>query len=191
MTIEAPTSRGMKLPRHEFEERALEQMDALDRLARTLTRNSVEADDLVQETYLRAFRASDRFELKSFGIRPWLFRIMHNLYNTRAVRENRQPRAVDSEFLNSVEDRAESSTTATPEVFANAHETDLGRAMAQLPPELHSVLTHWAVDELTYKEIAEVTDVPIGTVMSRLHRARRKLAQHLQGFTDKSAGAAE
>jgi RNA polymerase sigma-70 factor (ECF subfamily) len=181
----------MKLSRHHFEKLALEQMDAVDRVARALTRNPAEADDLVQETYLRAFRAADRFELQSFGIRPWLFRILHNVYNTRAVRENRQPRAIESEFLNAVEDPADASSAAVPDVLTSAHETDLGRAMAQLPPDLHSVLTHWAVDELTYKEIAEVTNVPIGTVMSRLHRARRKLAQHLQGFTELPPGATE
>ena len=64
----------MKLPRDEFEKLAIEQMDAVDRVARTLTRNGAEADDLVQETFLRAFRASDTFELQSFGIRPWLLR---------------------------------------------------------------------------------------------------------------------
>src|SRR5215213_770665 len=89
----------MKISRTEFEKLAIEQLDAVDRVARLLTRNSNEADDLVQETYARALRAADSFDLQSFGIRPWLFRILHNLHTTRATRESRQPKAIPAEHL--------------------------------------------------------------------------------------------
>jgi RNA polymerase sigma-70 factor, ECF subfamily len=171
----------MKLPREEFEKLALEQMDAVDRVAHSLTRNGAEADDLVQETFLRAFRAADNFELQSFGLRPWLLRILHNVHVTRATRESRQPRAIEAEQLQAIEDPTEASVTftAVPGQFTGM-DSELDQAMEQLPGELQTVLTLWAVDELSYKEIADVTGVPIGTVMSRLHRARQKLAQRLQ-----------
>jgi len=171
----------MKLERAEFEKLAIEQMDSVDRVARSLTRNGAEADDLVQETYLRAFRAADNFELQSFGIRPWLLRILHNVHVTRATRESRQPKAIEAEHLQAIEDPTDESAvfTAMPGQFTGM-DSELDQAMEQLPTELQTVLTLWAVDELSYREIAEATGVPIGTVMSRLHRARQKLAQRLQ-----------
>src|SRR3954467_96525 len=90
----------MKIERQEFERLPLEQLDAVDRVARTLTRNVAEAEDLVQETYLRAVRSADSFELNaSYGIKPWLMRIMHNLHVNRGLRERRQPKAMESEQL--------------------------------------------------------------------------------------------
>ena len=83
----------------QFEKLALEQMDTLYRVARRLTRDPERANDLVQETYLRAFRAKESFELKEYGIRPWLLRIMQNLHFSRAGREQRQPVAMEDGSL--------------------------------------------------------------------------------------------
>src|SRR5439155_21636756 len=94
----------MKLSPGQFEKLALEHMDMLYRIARRLSRDSSAAEDLVQETYLRAFRARDGFDLQEFGIRPWLIRIMHNLHLSRAGREVRQPRTVDEEQLQAMPD---------------------------------------------------------------------------------------
>src|SRR6476620_3409823 len=80
---------------HEFEKLALDQLDTLYRVARRLTRDGERANDLVQETYLRAFRAKDSFQLKEYGIRPWLLRIMQNLHFSRSGRERRQPIAME------------------------------------------------------------------------------------------------
>src|SRR3954464_11698305 len=85
----------MSEPSDEFEKLALDQMDTLYRVARRLTRAPDRASDLVQETYLRAFRAKDSFELKDYGIRPWLLRIMQNLHFSRSGREKRQPGSVE------------------------------------------------------------------------------------------------
>ncbi|HQY87647.1 MAG TPA: sigma-70 family RNA polymerase sigma factor [Tepidisphaeraceae bacterium] len=157
--------------RDEFSRLALEQLDALDRFARSLTRSG-DSDDLVQETLLRAIKSQHTFDLRSHGIRSWLFRICHNVYLTRGKRENAQPRAVEQETLQSF---------AAPIIQweESIENSELNLAMSQLSPELASVLTLWAVDDLSYREIAEVLDVPIGTVMSRLHRARSKLAARL------------
>ena len=81
----------------QFEKLALEQMDTLYRVARRLTRDPERANDLVQETYLRAFRAKDSFQLKEYGIRPWLLRIMQNLHYSRSDRERRQPTAGEAQ----------------------------------------------------------------------------------------------
>src|SRR4029079_1388719 len=83
----------------QFEHLALEQLDLLYRIARRLTRDPASAEDLVQETYVRALRARDTFDLQAHGIRPWLLRIMHNLHISRAEREARQPAALEDEQL--------------------------------------------------------------------------------------------
>ncbi len=164
----------MKLSRAEFEKLALEQIDTVDRVARTLTRNTAESDDLVQETYLRAIRAWESFDLRSHGIRAWLIRILQNLHMTRAAREARQPKAMEDQQLQFV---AQAFEPADTQWEANQ---DLSWALDQLPEELRLVITLWAVEELKYQEIADVIGIPIGTVMSRLHRARQKLRQILE-----------
>src|SRR5262252_137607 len=97
----------MKLTRDNFEQLALEHLDAVYRVAMSLARNSAEAEDLVQETYLRALKAADTFELREYGIKPWLFRILHNIHVARATRESRQPKAIEEEHLQAVPDAAE------------------------------------------------------------------------------------
>ena len=172
----------MKLARDQFEKLALEQMDLLYRVARRLTRDTHEAGDLVQETYVRALRAHDTFDLQEHGIRPWLVRIMHNLHFSRSEREKRQPVAIETAPL----EAARREGTADPFSFQPAGwdgmDERLVRALNQLPREYQAVLLLWAVEEFSYKEIADSLEVPIGTVMSRLHRARQKLAELLHDF---------
>jgi RNA polymerase sigma-70 factor, ECF subfamily len=172
----------MKITRSEFDKLALEHLDMLYRIARRLTRSSILAEDLVQDTYLRAFRACEDFNLQEFGIRPWLVRIMHNVHVTRSQREQRQPIAVDDAHL----DKAEQRDTAAPAMSNPASfeqmDEQLVRAIEDLPEEYKTVLLLWAVDEFSYKEISEALAVPIGTVMSRLHRARGRLLERLQDF---------
>ena len=165
----------MPLGRDDFEKYALEHLDMLDRAARTLTHNPAEADDLVQETYLRALQGWEGFQMRSFGIRPWLLKILHNVHITRATREGRQPRAVEAEQLQMMPQPSSMS------VGAWESNDDLDEALDRLPVELRTALTLWAVDELSYQEIAEVMGIPIGTVMSRLHRARQRLRELMQG----------
>lgn len=178
----------MKLVRDEFERLALEHLDMLYRIARRLTRDSTRAEDLVQETYLRAFRAQGDFDLHEYGMRPWLVRILHNLHYSRSEREKRQPLAVDDAHL---EDAARGSSSSSGEPafpFSSAFEgmdEQLVRAMEELPEEYQTVMLLWAVDDLSYKEIAHAVGVPIGTVMSRLHRARQKLSEKLRDFARK------
>ncbi len=170
---------SMKVAAAEFERLAIEQMDTLYRVARRLARDGTRAEDLVQETYLRALRGRERFELGEFGIRPWLLRILRNVYLSKGEREAKQPMGV--------EDASVLSDAAVVEMAATydwdrreGMDERLVKALDELPPEYAAVLTLWAVEEMSYKEIAEALEVPIGTVMSRLFRARERLAGQLQ-----------
>jgi RNA polymerase sigma-70 factor (ECF subfamily) len=173
----------MKLNRPEFEILAMEHLDMLYRMARRLTRDEAAAEDLVQETYLRALRSYQSFDLKEFGIRPWLLRILHNLHTSRYQREKRQPLAIDDAQLQA----AAQTTDGQAGPIDKAHLWDgmdeqLVQAVESLPEEYQSAILLWAIDDLSYKEIAEALQVPIGTVMSRLHRARQRLSEQLREF---------
>jgi RNA polymerase sigma-70 factor (ECF subfamily) len=176
--------------RDQFEPLALGQMDAVYRLAFHLSRRPDEADELVQETYLRAFRpgTSDRFEDKSDGadpeaaMRSWLFAICHNVFYTRVKKQAKAAKPVD-EFFNHAADDA--PPDEPPPVFDRAGlnwqhvDARLKAAIDDLKPEYREVLLMWGVDQLKYREIAQILEVPIGTVMSRLHRARKLLMDAL------------
>ena len=164
-----------------FRNLALAELEAVHRLAHHLASRPQEVDDLVQETYLRAFRYGGGFVLGEHGIRPWLFKILHNVLSARLAKDRRQPA--------SAEDLADQPAAGGE--HANGWADDLARidwdrvderlkhGIADLPPEQRCAFLLSAVEGLRYREIADVTDVPIGTVMSRLHRARRTLIGRL------------
>ncbi|CAN5352732.1 N/A [soil metagenome] len=184
----------MKLSRSEFDTLALEHLDMLYRLARRMTRDPNRAEDLVQDAYVRAFAASDSFELKAYGIRPWLIRILRNVHFSKSQREKRQPAAIEDEALiaasgdGSAADGSPSTALSSSGSFDlrgidfEAMDERLAAEVAELPDDYQAVLLLWAVDELSYKEIADACDIPVGTVMSRLHRARARLASKLAAF---------
>jgi RNA polymerase sigma-70 factor (ECF subfamily) len=170
----------------QFEQLALEQLDLLYRVARRLTRDPARAEDLVQETFVRALRGRDSFDLQAHGIRPWLLRIMHNVHVSRAEREGRQPAAIEDEQLEAAGagGPAGGASGQPPYELASfdAMDQNLVRAIQSLASEYQVVLLLWAVEELSYKEIADAVGIPIGTVMSRLHRARQRLSDQLRGY---------
>lgn len=168
----------MKLERDQFEQLALEQLDLLYRVARRLTHNNDQAADLVQETFLRALNAYQTFDLQANGIRPWLVRVMQNLHFSRSGREKRQPVAMENEPLELAGGVSEGFVASGWEGM----DQRLVHALQALPQDYQVVLVLWAVEDFSYKEIAESLEIPIGTVMSRLHRARRLLGTSLRGF---------
>lgn len=187
-----------QLERDKFEQLALEHLDAVYRMALHLARKPEEAEELVQEVYARAFRPGtiERFEDKSApddmlsgsgGMRSWLFAICHNVFYTRIKKQSRQPTSVDSFYD---ESSTESLPDEAPPVWnqgdLNWEHVDgrLKSAIDDLKDEYREVLMLWGVDGLKYREIAEIIEVPIGTVMSRLHRARKLLADSLMGDED-------
>jgi len=165
----------MSLSADEFGKLAINEIDSLARFAASLTSNPAEADDLVQETYLRALRARDTFEIREHGLRPWLMRIMHNVFLTRTARAKRQPTLTDPEEL-----AAQSPADESFPILPAEMDGRLRAALDELSEDLRTALMLWAVEDLSYKEIAAVLEVPIGTVMSRLHRARHALARKLR-----------
>lgn len=171
--------------RHEFENLALEHLDAVYRMAMQMVRHPDEAADLVQDTYLRALRASERFEETGGGIRPWLFKILRNVFYTRKSKAKRE--WVVAEELEGLTTKSPGPGEPAPAWSLATFDWEqvderLKAAIEQLRPEYRTVLLLWAVEGMKYREIAEIEDIPIGTVMSRLHRARRILAQELIGF---------
>lgn len=183
------TYRGGPVDRPTFEHQALSHLDAVYRLAMQLARNPDDAADLVQETYLKAMRVCEVFEERGGGMRPWLFRILHNVFYSRKRRDRRAPRSAH-EFL---EESSQAPGPDEPLPAWNLASLDWdhvdGRmrlAIEQLRPEYRSVLLLWGVEGMKYREIAEIQGIPLGTVMSRLHRARAILAAELAGLAEET-----
>ena len=168
----------MKLEPKQFESLAMEHLDMLYRVARRMTRDAHKAEDLVQETYLRAFRSAPDFDLQEYGIRPWLIRILHNLHVSRGQRDKRQPMSMEDEHL----EAAGRSTDAAAGTTWEGMDQQVKRAFETLPEEYQTAMQLWAIEELSYKEIADALSVPLGTVMSRLHRARQRLSEQLKEY---------
>ncbi len=144
----------------------------LRRFARTLTRSVPEADELVQETCLRALARADQWD-RGQPLDRWLFRIARNLWISEIRKRNVRTGA-------GVVDAEETSELVTAETGeASLEAAELGRVVAELPSELSSVLLAVSVEGYSYGEAAELFDVPVGTIMSRVHRARKALALRL------------
>lgn len=168
-----------------FEAVALPHLDAVYRMARRLAATEAEAEDLVQETFVKALRAFDRFELREFGAKPWLLRILHNTYYSQRQRTGRQPSLLDDVDFDifSGELDAEMLDRLPGEIEDwESFDEEIKRAVQQLAPEYRNVLLLWAFEDLTYKEIASICDCKVGTVMSRLYRARQLVSQKLANY---------
>jgi RNA polymerase sigma-70 factor (ECF subfamily) len=168
-----------------FEVDALACLDSLYRTALRLTHVPADAEDLVQETYLKAFRAADRFQAGT-NLRAWLFTILHNTARNRARDRARDTVTADSEVVERAEDSAGAWSRAgnndTPETLL-LRETltpDLQAAIEALPAVFRQAVWLRDVDEFSYAEIAEMLSIPVGTVMSRISRGRRLLFDRLQ-----------
>ncbi len=180
--------------REQFDAEVLPNLDVLYTNALRLTHAQADAEDLVQETVLRAFRFFDRFE-RGTNVKAWLLRIQYNTFVNRYRRSTKEREIKDSmSHEPSGEDvvsrdalRALTDPTGTALRPLVAREIDA--ALAALPEEHRLVVVLADVEELSYKEIAEVLGCPIGTVMSRLHRARRALRGHLLEYARPSAAA--
>jgi RNA polymerase sigma-70 factor (ECF subfamily) len=169
-----------QLSRDSFEQAAWPHRPSLYRAALRLARRSDLAEDLVQDTYLRAFRAFHTFE-PGTNMRAWLFQIMRHVFINRYRAE--KARGTEVEF-GSVEAVVEESVPNDPETKAmNAILPDeLRRAMDELPRTFREAVEYAWLEELSYQEIADRLAVPIGTVMSRIHRGRKMLQESLREF---------
>jgi RNA polymerase sigma-70 factor, ECF subfamily len=164
----------------QFTAEALDHLDALYGSALRLSRNPDTAQDLVQDTYLKAFRARVRF-VPGTNLKAWLFTILHNTWRNRRRDAARSLVDVNSDTMEVVVAQGLASTQDTPEgrlVKATLSE-DLRTALDALPEAFREAIWLRDVEELSYQEIATVLGIPIGTVMSRLSRGRRQLHQAL------------
>ncbi len=151
-----------------------------------MTRNPADAEDVVQETYLKAYRAYDTFKAGT-NLKAWLYRILTNTYINRYRKQQRRPSEVE---LGELEDLylfkrlgepggASASRSAEEEVLESIVDADVKGALESLPENFRLPVLLADVEGFSYKEIAEIMDVPIGTVMSRLHRGRKALQKRL------------
>lgn len=171
------------MDRQTFEQLALDHLDSVYRMAMQLTRHPDEASDLVQETYLKAIRASKSFQEKGGGMRPWLFTILHHTFYSRLKKDARGPALVENFFD---ADDNQTPPDEPPPAWDLASldwehvDERIKKAIDDLSPEHREVLLLWGVEGMKYREIGDLLGVPIGTVMSRLHRARKTLADSLE-----------
>ena len=171
-------------PAPDFEGEALACLDSLYRTARRLSRDRADAEDLVQDTYLKAFRAADRFE-PGTNLRAWLFTILHNTARNRFRDRARDMVAANSDVVDSAADAPPPGSSLqavdTPEtrLLRETLDPQLQAAVDALPEAFREAVWLRDVEEFSYAEIAQMLDVPIGTVMSRISRGRRLLFEQL------------
>jgi RNA polymerase sigma-70 factor (ECF subfamily) len=167
-----------------FEELAVPHLETVYRVARRLCRNEHEAEDLVQETYLKAYKAFERYEMRAFGIKPWLLKVLHNTFLNRLARASRAPRLADQKNMEQMYEATDvgGDVAEPPALDYEKLDSEVKRAIDDLQPEFRTVLLLWSTMEVSYQEIADILGIPIGTVMSRLYRARQALARSLHDY---------
>src|SRR6202171_3947126 len=174
-----------------FAELAMPYMSALYSAALRMTRNPSDAEDLVQETYLRAYRGFGGFR-EGTNLKAWLYRILTNTFINQYRAKKRRPDQVD---LDDVEDfyifrrlggleAADAERTAETEALEAMPDDEVKQALESIPEQFRMAVILADIEGFSYKEIAEILDVPIGTVMSRIHRGRRALQKALHDFVE-------
>jgi RNA polymerase sigma-70 factor, ECF subfamily len=171
--------------RERFERDTAPLLDSLYGAALRMTRNPADAEDLVQETMMRAYRAFDRFE-EGTNLKAWLFRIMTNAYINIYRKRQREPQQVSQDEVEDFDLYQELKShdpqyEATPEniVLDRLLDADIVSAIEDLPDQFRLAVILSDIEGFTYAEMAEIMDVPMGTVMSRLHRGRKALQKRL------------
>jgi RNA polymerase sigma-70 factor (ECF subfamily) len=177
--------------RREFESLALGHINPLYSAALRLTKNDRDAEDLVQDTFLRAFRFFDKFE-RGTNMKAWLFKILTNTFINRYRRRVKERTVVEGAARESASNGSQqgfvtldaNETSANPEqyFFDRLLSDDVLRAIDGLPIDFRLVVILADLQEFSYKEIAEILDCPVGTVMSRLYRGRKLLQKQLLGY---------
>ncbi len=164
-----------------FEEEALELADQMYRVARRLVGSREEAEDLVQDAYARAFRSWRSFR-PGTNLRAWLFRILTNLNIDRGRREQRAPETQPIEegdyyLYNRLEENG--AADGVDEVVERLSQDSIVHALSAVPHNFRDVIVLVDIGDFSYQDAAQILDIPVGTVMSRLHRGRRVLKQEL------------
>jgi len=172
--------------RKEFEAEALPHMDALYRTALRLSKNEKDAEDLVQETFVKAYRFWDKFQTGS-NCRAWLFKIMTNIFINEYRSKSRSPMAaniddIDDNYLYGQLADVDGGRDPEQALFAKVFDDDVKKAIENLPDDFRLVVVLSFLEGFSYQEIAEIADLQLGTVKSRLHRGRKLLQKQLWDY---------
>jgi len=158
-----------------FEAETMHHINDLYRTAVRLTRNTMDADDLVQETYMQAWKSFDNYE-PGTNCRAWLYKILFNKFD-----HYRRKKYTQAKYIQEADELVFANTTYTAPVPEDLSDKEVIGALNKLPEHYRSVVLLADVHEFNYKEVAQILDIPIGTVMSRLSRARTQLKKSLVG----------
>ena len=174
---------------NEFQALAFEHVDSLYNTALRMTKNALDAEDLLQDVYLRAFRFFHRFE-KGTNFKAWIFKILTNTYINQYRKKINKPYHVDLEKIKYNYDIKEATAqTSAQESERLDYETlfddEIKNALQQIPDEFRVVVLLADVESFSYKEVAKIIGCPIGTVMSRLSRGRKQLQNYLREYARK------
>ncbi|PKL83813.1 MAG: RNA polymerase subunit sigma [Ignavibacteriae bacterium HGW-Ignavibacteriae-3] len=169
----------------EFENEAVPHMDAVYNFALRMTGDEDDADDLVQETFMKAFRFFDKFE-RGTNCKAWLFRILKNSFINDYRKQKKEPDKVDYDdiqnFYENIKSNEVDSRHYEMDAFSNLLDDDISKAITELPEDFRTVIILNDIEGFTYEEIADFVDIPVGTVRSRLHRARKMLYVQLYDY---------
>ncbi len=168
-----------------FHDEFLPHIDALYNFAYHLAYNEEDANDLVQETYLKAYRFIDSYDAGT-NAKAWLFKILKNAFINEYRKKSKQPARVDYEDFIGYQDSDDRSNVEfvdlRQEIFQGMIGDEVTKALNSLPVDFRTVVLLCDVEGFSYEEIAKITDIPIGTVRSRLHRARNMLKEQLKSY---------
>lgn len=167
-----------------FEEELFPHMESLKTFAYHLSYNENDADDLVQETYLKAHRFIDKYD-EGTNAKAWLFKILKNAYINEYRKRSKRPNKVDFEDIINYHESEDSSSAyfdLREEIFQNMMGDEVTIAINSLPIDFRTVILLCDIEGFTYEEISKIIDVPIGTVRSRLFRARNMLKEKLKNY---------
>ncbi len=181
-----PSLDRKKVSTAEFEQAALLEISHLYKSALCLTRSKTEAEDLVQETYLRAFRFFDKFQ-PGTNCRAWLLSILRNLFINRYQRKKREPEIVDLEridqlYKSMVEQGEKERDNPEDQLISRLMGGEIEKALRELSEEFRMAIMLVDIEELSYEQASKVMECPIGTVRSRISRGRRMLQVALRGY---------
>lgn len=180
----------LEAARNEFQSLAVVHMDALYNTALRMTRNALDAEDLVQDVYVRAFRFFDKFK-RDTNFKAWIFKILTNTYINQYRKRQTLPLQVDLDKVQHFffEDRSDFHSDVIDgfkEIeYESLFDDNIRGALEQLPADFRLVVLLADVEGFSYKEIAKIVGCPLGTVMSRLSRGRRQLQVHLRDYAMK------
>jgi RNA polymerase sigma factor (sigma-70 family) len=185
-TPKTPTELNLPQKYALFEEEFLPLIDALHTFAFHLTLDEQMASDLVQDTYLKAFRFIDQYD-RGTNAKAWLFKILKNAFINEYRRKKRQPVQVDYEDIRKLHDKEDDSAQESyvdlrEEMFNYLIGDEVTQAINAMPVDFRTVILLCDVEDFSYEEIAAILDIPIGTVRSRLHRARNTLKEKLEDY---------